>query len=450
MAGSSLLSTSEVKIFSRDMQMSLTASTKKSDSFSPRRSKPATAPSQAQLAAAASSSRLGATKAKRAEEYGQYMSYIVDRARRQTAESQAREDRVLQEMLRASENEEAGFVKDVGRYIDVRERSMQHRKHTLCKEWQDKVFETIQRQIDAEVAKIDDAELGDRKRALMDAYIRTSNTKTYGLYRDIIIESEYDPLTSREHFVKYRFNGEDPLKQELKRETGASGFGGGERDRYPGRETLDCRMWNKLESTPYGRFSRVAPPGSQAALDVEAMREHGGAASCFDHYHVPTGQAGLAAAHLEFPRSKKTFKPTQIGGVMPSSKDKYDMSTMPAEKGGKKTFGGQISLMSQVDEVIFGRDLDGSTSTAAHKKRTEFGSTEGMAGDAVATAVHKANEAFKSEQADGDKRKRNFGVVSQLSQADEVILGHDIDGSVAAAKLAERAAFDGERAGRGA
>ena len=36
----------------------------------------------------------------------------------------------------------------------------------------------------------------------------------YGLYRDIIIESEYDPLQQREHYLKYKPRKSDELIAE--------------------------------------------------------------------------------------------------------------------------------------------------------------------------------------------------------------------------------------------
>ena len=37
----------------------------------------------------------------------------------------------------------------------------------------------------------------------MDDYIKVSNTKRYGVYRDIIIPEEYDPLTPHEAIIHY-------------------------------------------------------------------------------------------------------------------------------------------------------------------------------------------------------------------------------------------------------
>ena len=39
--------------------------------------------------------------------------------------------------------------------------------------------------------------------AQMDDYIKVSNTKRYGVYRDIIIPEEYDPLTPHEAIIHY-------------------------------------------------------------------------------------------------------------------------------------------------------------------------------------------------------------------------------------------------------
>ena len=81
-------------------------------------------------------------------------------------------------MLASTEKEEAGFIQDLGSYLGARDRSRQHRKNTLCREWQEKTYQHVQSQIDEQVNAISSRELTQRRRALMEEYIRMSNMKS--------------------------------------------------------------------------------------------------------------------------------------------------------------------------------------------------------------------------------------------------------------------------------
>jgi len=120
------------------------------------------------------------------------MASLVAKSRQKLEEHQAAEEVALQHMLAANEKEEATFVQDLGNYLEARDRSRLHRKSTLCREWQEKVYQHIQTQIDEQLDAISSEQLTARRRQLMEDYIRTSNMKTYGLYRDIILEHEFD------------------------------------------------------------------------------------------------------------------------------------------------------------------------------------------------------------------------------------------------------------------
>uniref|UniRef100_A0A7S0Q1F9 Uncharacterized protein n=1 Tax=Coccolithus braarudii TaxID=221442 RepID=A0A7S0Q1F9_9EUKA len=126
----------------------------------------------------------------------------------------------------------------------------------------------------------------------MDAYISTSNSKEGGLYRDIIMEREYDPMRAQQTCLKYRFSdSDDPLKIGLEPSS--------TKDRQLCRSTLSATVWNKLDSTPYGRNNRLlsAPP-------QQGTPNPRGVAATFDHYNL---QQGASVTALEFPRTKRTF-----------------------------------------------------------------------------------------------------------------------------------------------
>ena len=73
---------------------------------------------------------------------------------------------------------------------------------------------------------------------------------------------------------------------------------------------------------------------------------------------------------------------------------------------GKKSFGA-VAQLSNVDEAVFGRDLDGSRQVSSLKTRAEF---DGGAG----------NRPHAPVEVEVGGGRKNFGRISQLSTADEV------------------------------
>jgi hypothetical protein len=172
------------------------------------------------------------------------------------------------------------------------------RKQQLCREWQEKVFGVIQGQIDAQLASISVEEISARRRELMEHYIRVSNEKRYGLYRDIIIESEYDPMVAHNSLLRYQMSdSSDPLKMEL---VDAQARGSNlERKKEVGRGTLSATMWDKLDSTPYGRFDRLDAGRPKVDFNPETFTM---SRVPFEHYKFTTDRKVL---DREFPRGKR-------------------------------------------------------------------------------------------------------------------------------------------------
>jgi len=158
------------------------------------------------------------------------------------------------------------------------------------------VYDTIQSQISSQLAQLRTQDITARRSQLMEDYIRTSNQKRYGLYRDIIIESEYDPHLAHATLLKYQMSDkDDPLKAELNQiEEGMRT----KQKRPLGRATLPTEMWSNLTSTPYGRFDRILPPPEpmNPGEPIQFSRVP------FDHYNIPTGSEIL---NRELPRGKR-------------------------------------------------------------------------------------------------------------------------------------------------
>jgi len=221
-------------------------------------------------------------------QYQQMMQAILDRTRQQNQSQEQDEDRRVERMLKHIAHEQE-FVEQLDEQLLLRERAKYRRQTQLYKEWNERVYETIQAQIDEQLASLRTEDLSTRRRQLMEEYIRVSTQKRYGLYRDIIIESEYDPLVAHQKLLKYKMSDQqDPLKLEI------NNADLGKAKRALGRATLSATMWDRLHSTPYGRFDRIAPTPS--ALNPNFSRVH------FEHYNVSHDPETL---QREFPRGKR-------------------------------------------------------------------------------------------------------------------------------------------------
>jgi len=191
-------------------------------------------------------------------------------------------------------------------------------------EWNEHVFKAVQSQIDAELASRRTEDIEARRRELMDGYLRVLKRKeaTGGVYRDIIIESEYDPLQTHEHTIRYQFSDkQDPLKAELRAQSI-----GQPKPRQVGRTTLPSSLWQKERfSDTYGRFDRVYPEKPPHAMRVSHVP--------MEHYSIARG----ADVPREFPKGKKVDFPGTTARDMRQSqifapmefKDPYDPPFYP-------------------------------------------------------------------------------------------------------------------------
>ena len=86
----------------------------------------------------------------------------------------------------------------------------------------------------------------------------------------------------------------DPLKLELHNTQE-----GKPKQPRGGRHTLSVTMWDKLDSTPYGRFNQM-PPAAPPAERAPTSKVR------FDHYNFARGPEAVA---LEYPKGKRVVPP---------------------------------------------------------------------------------------------------------------------------------------------
>lgn len=264
------------------------------------------------------------------------------RKRAQLEEHKFKQQRADLEATRPHADAMARFIAE----HDERERRKQQ---TLFAEWEQHVFKPVQEQIQAKLGEMSSSEIARRRMALFQEFIDQTNQKD-GLFRDIIIESEYNPLKAHAHTIHYNAAKlHDPCKQDLMKAreekslmnqnlevapppilnftgpspaapipafaashkvasaasssahvTSSASVARGPRslaasglrprvsddDRCPGRDTMDVKIWDKAHATPYGHFAGKFDADGEL-LPLE-QRPNPGQTSrvVFDHFNI--------------------------------------------------------------------------------------------------------------------------------------------------------------------
>jgi hypothetical protein len=115
------------------------------------------------------------------------------------------------------------------------------------------VFEKIQCQIMRKVAKMDVKAIERQKQEMYQDFLNNTNTKP--LFRDIIIESDYNPLAWRRSTVHYNSKEiTDPVKRELTQQyndrEGIGGMGLGVPQARTHHSDLPETMWDSEPPRP--------------------------------------------------------------------------------------------------------------------------------------------------------------------------------------------------------
>lgn len=157
------------------------------------------------------------------------------------------------------------LIRKIDNTIEYTETMRHKKKVMLYDEWRECVFDRIHHQLQRKLSERTSRSIENRLRARYDDFISTSNKKG-AVFRDIITEKEYNPMAVRSDVIRFDSTIDDPVKRDIRRTTmekrqaaelGVDGAGADlvETNAFDTRDILDLELWDKLDITPYGRFS---------------------------------------------------------------------------------------------------------------------------------------------------------------------------------------------------
>lgn len=189
---------------------------------------------------------------------------------------------------------------------------------------------------------MDSKQLNRKKNEDYKKFLTVTNRKP-AIFRDIIIESEYDPLEPNRRCVKAKTGKlNDPVKvSEIKAQKEASMLGTSAKGvlqakQTLGKDTLNVEQWaaGKIEATPYGTFAKMMSTKggaddspSQKSLTMQSHIH-------FDHFAFPRGRDAIEA---EMPKGKRIYPevvysdPARVFGGLPESFAKELAAIKPVE-----------------------------------------------------------------------------------------------------------------------
>ncbi|KAK9829174.1 hypothetical protein WJX72_004311 [[Myrmecia] bisecta] len=225
-------------------------------------------------------------------------------AKQREAEFQA-----MFEQLTRGRHAQDGIVGEMTELLASTQTAKDKKRQALYEEWNTKVFEKIQSRIAAELDARSTEDIENRLYEQYAQYLNTVNAKD-GVFRDTIIESDYNPLESRRWAIRVPTGDiQDPLKRDLEKTMREKQLIGKRvRGPVPGKETLKVTMWDKLDATPSGHHmdkdgDYILKSMTKEELALRASHIH------MDHYTYPRGNAYALA---ECPPGKLMVPP--IGG----------------------------------------------------------------------------------------------------------------------------------------
>ncbi|RLN87476.1 hypothetical protein BBJ28_00021999 [Nothophytophthora sp. Chile5] len=198
--------------------------------------------------------------------------------------------------------------------LELQNQSKARQYSRMHEEWTAEVFHKLNDPILNEVQTLDGSKRSAERAEAYQKFLDITNKKG-GLFRDIIIESEYNPLQDAK-FLSHRATLDDPVKRVIRRreeedaiardganmasEDQSGGARHANKQQIGRADNLDVKLWSRgvFESTPYGYFHKMmSSTASSEGSKTYASRVK------LDHYNVETGAEVVSQ---ELPKGKRT------------------------------------------------------------------------------------------------------------------------------------------------
>lgn len=237
------------------------------------------------------------------------------------ADAHAERDRREAARLRDIKNEQETFVAEVDDFLKNKKEQAFLATKELHHVWDSQVYRRIENQIAKKTGETNSDEINARLCDQMEKYVEAVSNKT--LFRDIIIESEYNPFESKAAVIKVDARGrsktvwdgiKDPLNEQIekvmeihqdKTEVEMPSLA-----KNAGKATLPLREWatGVIEDTPHGfAFKAFEKSIAESELTFEEKQERAKrniSTLTMDHYKYARGKEALAK---EYPKGKRCY-----------------------------------------------------------------------------------------------------------------------------------------------
>lgn len=214
---------------------------------------------------------------------------LLERARIRAIHKKDKEFARLQDDMKDS----LDFLDTVDRELNLVNETKRTKTRRQFEDWNQNVHGAIQKKILTKLNSMKGSELHQRKLESYEQFLNITNRKP-AIFRDIIIESEYDPLETNRLSIKARTEVlKDPLdidKQKAQAELGMIGLSL-EDDGHMRSDRLAVPQWakGKIEATPYGMFATMMDDGDAKKEEDKNRKSN----VVFDDFNYPQGKAAV-------------------------------------------------------------------------------------------------------------------------------------------------------------
>mmetsp|Transcript_745 Transcript_745/g.1150 ORF Transcript_745/g.1150 Transcript_745/m.1150 type:complete len:408 (+) Transcript_745:1234-2457(+) len=292
---------------------------------------------------------------RREERYQQKCKELEQETRRLLSEQKRVDEVKFAKKYNRLMKEREDFLPQIDKLIHHHDEEYLFGLASLHEDWHKKVFNPIQEQINENVNSRPIEEIRARHRQMYDAYLKADGAKESGVFRDVIIEEEYNPLESHAHSVRYKKpkakdnpqrHAQTKRRKEFKERTMIASRD--EVEVMKAKELKNCSRQDMMpieqyrfaEDTPAGRYSHQNKKTYRAPTDRKTKSR-----VPISQYDMVKGANANKLVEKEWGPGKRTFGTKQLGKSLVQLTEGFENAQSKA--GGKRVAGyqGQLSTL---------------------------------------------------------------------------------------------------------